>query len=353
LKLKGKLLTEANEKLSKVNGGLVEGLLKNLMSDKWHRKPRNRRMALHLFGFVDWLQVKIDADCSFPDKYFMKREIYDAVQMDDDGSDEYRAAMDAYRRARRCKLERILVTHLRIRRAFSLQMLVVITGFGLTKVKEILKEWIPYFGLVGKTMCNFTVSEAFADSLAPQEWRDSPLSDCMLVGDGKDIAMDEIRSNSHVRDLAYSSKINQAALRGMSWMLPCGLYCTVTDLVLGKTTEPALFKAYANQFHYIPSHRRLLYDKGLGDLRWATPNLNPIATPSFLKGRAVFGAEETGANRHLAKLRYTVEVGYSRIYNFKFLQDRMPYHHGMHANQVWFYAHYRANKMQPLRKIVQ
>jgi hypothetical protein len=348
LKLTKKLLTEAREQMEAL-GVQSEGIFNNLMSDRWHKKKRNKGMSLHMFGFVTWQQAKIDADCSFPDELFIKKEIYEAAMADDDGSEEYKAALKRYKIARIHKLECILIAQLRIRRGFSLQVLVVLTGFGLTKVSEILKEWIPYFGFVGKVMCNFTVTEKFADHMAPQIWLDSPLHDCMLVGDGKDIAMDEIRSNSHVRDLAYSSKIKQAALRGMSWMLPCGLYCTVTDLVLAKTTEPALFKAYANQFHYVPSGRRLLYDKGLGDLRWATPNLTPISTPSFLKGRAVFGAEETGSNRHLAMLRYTVEVGYSRIYNFKFLQDRMPYCYGTYANEVWFYAHYRANKMQPLR----
>jgi hypothetical protein len=319
------------------------------MSDWWHAKKRNKNMASHLFGFDTWEQTKVDADCSFPDELFIDSKIFEAAHVDPDDSEEYAAAVREFKIARVHKLECILVAHLRIRRAFSIQVLVVLTGFGITKVREILSKWIPYFGYVGKAMCNFTVTQKFADYMAPQVWLDSPLRDCMLVGDGKDIAMDEIRSNSHVRDLCFSSKIKQAALRGMSWMLPCGLYCTVTDLVLAKTTEPALFKAYGNQFHYVPSGRRLLYDKGLGDLRWATPNLTPISTPSFLKGRAVFGAEETGANRHLAKLRYTVEVGYSRIYNFKFLQDRMPYCHGVFANDVWFYAHYRANKMQPLR----
>jgi hypothetical protein len=37
----------------------------------------------------------------------------------------------------------------------------------------------------------------------------------------------------------------------------------VTNLVLGKCTETRLFKAFANQFTFVPKDWRLMYDKGL------------------------------------------------------------------------------------------
>jgi hypothetical protein len=70
MKRTAKLLTAAKNEIARHGSG-CGGLLKYLMSDEWHNLRRNKRMALHLFGFSTWLQVKIDADCSFPDEFFL------------------------------------------------------------------------------------------------------------------------------------------------------------------------------------------------------------------------------------------------------------------------------------------
>jgi hypothetical protein len=73
--------------------------------------------------------------------------------------------------------------------------------------------------------------------------------------------------------------------------------------------------------------------------------------PNFRKGKDYkYTEHEIGQNRGLSKLRYSVEVGYSRVANTRYVGERMSYNKLRLANAVWFYSHWHANIMRPLRK---
>lgn len=326
--------------------------LQCLMDPDWHEQKRNAQACQHFFGFKTLQRVREHIDELLPDEIYLQEAsqiVRDALATKDRKAASQ--AIQKLRRANKRKQEQVMMCILRMRCAYPIEGLINITGWGKTKVQGVMAKWLPIIGKNSRMMVNIEVTSKFADAVAPQEWKDSPYKNCMLIGDAKDIAIDEPRVSGQMRNSAYSSKINQAALRGLSLMLPNGQYVLVTDLVLAKTTEPQLLRAYAGRLGFLPPDRDILYDKGLRDgVRHALPNLNHIVTPGFLRARAMFTASEVGENRHLAKLRYGVEVGYSRIYNYRFLQDRMPHAHGKYANDVWFYAHYHANLMQAIRR---
>jgi hypothetical protein len=191
-----------------------------------------------------------------------------------------------------------------MRCAYPVQGLVSITGFGKNKIIGIFAKWLPLLGKNSRMMVNIEVTSKFADEVAPREWQFSPYVNCMVIGDAKDIAIDEPRMSHQLRNSSFSSKIKQAALRGLSLMLPNGQYVVVTDLVLAKTTEPQLLRTYAERLAFLPPDRDILYDKGLRDgVRHALPNLNHIVTPGFLRARKKFSESEVIDNRGLARLR--------------------------------------------------
>ena len=86
-------------------------------------------------------------------------------------------------------------------------------------------------------------------------------------------------------------------------------------------------------------------------MRAQLKNLNTVFTPAFLrpKDRTHFSPTEVDLSRIYARLRYTIEVGYSRVSAFQFLADRVPRRNFRFLNSIWWWAHGLANLRRPLR----
>jgi len=83
-----------------------------------------------------------------------------------------------------------------------------------------------------------------------------------------------------------------------------------------------LFGLLAPWFDFLSPDLEILYDKGLRNGSHLLPNLSKIHnTPSFLGTEwKQYGDKELSKNRKIARLRYTIEVGYSRIENWQLIK---------------------------------
>ena len=130
----------------------------------------------------------------------------------------------------------------------------------------------------------------------------------------------------HLRRAQHSNKMQSACVRGLSWATGDGLYVSVTDLFLARVTEQKLFALHAKRFDWLPSKYSLLYDKGLKSCSHYLPNMNKVRTPNFLGKRTQFSQQEPSDDREKAKLRYTIEVGYSRVATWALMRDQVNDH---------------------------
>jgi hypothetical protein len=210
-------------------------------------------------------------------------------------------------------------------------------------------------GDVGRLLSNFRLEKKFVTRNQVTEFKNSALSNVAVIGDGKDIMSYSIRCHSSLRRAQLSNKEKCACSRGLSFSLSNGLYCVTSPLFLARATEQKIFGLIAPWFDWIPHDMDILYDKGLRNSSYELPNLNKIHTPSFLgKGRAStggrFDAVELESNREIARLRYTIEVGYSRVEHWGILKNRLSYHDLKYSTHCWYFSHAHSNLMNPLRQ---
>lgn len=262
--------------------------LKNLLNNRYHKKKPH--MASRLFGFPSWQATKEMIDILFPDTIYLG-ELDEAARqelLDLPFDSEVWPAAKELDNARLKKHHDCVLTLLKLRHNYDIQVLAEVANLNEKTVGQILQTWIPRFGKVGRLLSNLPMPAELNKMLLSEDFVNSPFADVYAVGDAKDIQTEAIRSNSGLNRAQMSSKINAPALRGMTWATGRGFAFIVTDLVLARSTEPAIFEKYGSRFKDAPPDMRLLYDKGIQKMRHATPNLNPIATPSFLRGRDRF-----------------------------------------------------------------
>ena len=306
-------------------------------------------MAPRLFGLPSWQATKEMIDIFFPDTIYLV-ELDEAARKEaldlPDGSLVAPAAQKLDK-ARREKLHDCVLTLLKLRLNYDLHVLATVANVSEKTVSAILRKWIPRFAKIGRLLCNLPMPADLNKLMQSEDFANSPFADVYAVGDAKDIQTEAVRTSSLINRAQQSSKVGTEAVRGMTWSTGRGFAFIVT--ALARSSEPAIFAKFGCRFKDAPLNMRLLYDKGIQNMRFATPNLNAIATPSFLRGRRRFDHMEVTDNRLKGKLRYSIEIGYARIVVWQILTDTMTFSNLRFANDAWMFAHAMSNFMAPIR----
>jgi len=243
----------------------------------------------------------------------------------------------------------VVICLLKMRNNFTNSFLELVTGWGKHKLSRVLNKWIPLIGENARLLCNLQLDKNWFETNQSKEFQNSPLKSVGLIGDGKDMRTYEFRELSGLRRGQYSNKYKSSCIRGLSFTSTKGLYVNVSELYLARASESKLFAKLAKRFEFLDSSIDILYNKGLRNCRWVLPNLNKLLTPHCLNGIDQYHGSELEENRTLARLRYTVEVGCSRVENWKLLSGKITYFNLRYANATWLYAHCHSNLMNPLR----
>jgi hypothetical protein len=326
--------------------------LELLLDHAWHAKNKNQNAARSYFGFDTLDEFLVHVDVMLPDTYHFP-DLYDTIEAAENELDliAYEKAAIKLDKAAQLKVRAATLCVLRMRMNMTMVQLEHVSGWGHDKVSNLWNFWMPRIGDASRFLVNMPMPLDLGRELMPEDFIDGPLDDVFLIGDGKDCPIHEPRKAHQTRQHCFSSKMKCACLRGMSFMHPCGCYNIVFDMCLAKASEPALVRAFASRFDWLPPQCGVLYDKGIkGNLRQVFKNLNPIYVPNFRKSKDyLYTADEVADNREFSRLRYSVEVGYSRVAHYRYIGERMTFHKLRHANDVWHYSHYHANLMLPLR----
>jgi hypothetical protein len=219
------------------------------------------------------------------------------------------------------------------------------------RVGQIFQTWAPRLKLIGQLLATPKVTSQYMKNSVPDDYYDVGLELVAILGDGKDILTDTVRIQQLLNRLQQSSKMHHSAARGLSFSLVTGLYILVSDLFLSRASEMKLVEVMREQFDWLDAEWALLMDRGFSSMRAQLKNLNTVFTPAFLrpKDRTHFSPTEVDLSRIYARLRYTIEVGYSRVSAFQFLADRVPRRNFRFLNSIWWWAHGLANLRRPLR----
>mmetsp|Transcript_27297 Transcript_27297/g.61692 ORF Transcript_27297/g.61692 Transcript_27297/m.61692 type:complete len:370 (-) Transcript_27297:16-1125(-) len=176
-----------------------------------------------------------------------------------------------------------LLTLWRMRERPSLTFLSHFGGMSLGATSEVLREWVPRFGQVGRIWV-WLPSMEYVERSMPRSFIESGMSSVALIGDATDILTETVRKLISVRNQQRSDKSKHSAAMGLSWCTPSGWTAIASDLVLGRTSEYNAAVALAPQFAAVPPQWSLCYDKGVASLRAHLPNLNNVIVPCFLSG---------------------------------------------------------------------
>jgi hypothetical protein len=215
-----------------------------------------------------------------------------------------------------------LLTLWRMRERPSLTFLSSFAGTSRGGMSEVVREWIPRFGKVGRSWV-WLPSMEFVERSMPRSFIESGMQQTALVGDATDLLTETVRNLISVRNQQRSDKSKHAAAMGLSWCTPSGWTAIASDLVLGRTSEYNAAVALAPQFAAVPARWSLCYDKGVASLRAHLPNLNNVIVPCFLSG-GQYTAEQAVRNRAIATNRYVIEVTYSRVKSWRMLMPVVP-----------------------------
>ena len=299
------------------------GIWQVLGSDDYHSlRPRSCHT---LFGFHSWALLKRFCDLFFDEG---------------NGAPSKQVLRDA------------CIALIVMRRGWTYTATGLLFGLSDRRVAQICDSFIPRFGEIGYFTCNLAyLPESLYVDTMPEAFKTNGFSDIGSIGDAKDILVDTNRQTSGSARAQYSSKMKASAIRGASFAMPNSMYHFVTPLVAARYNEDSLVRDFAAKLSNVPNTMRFLYDKGGDKLQAYLPNMNTVATPAFIQGRAQFTQVELHESREKSARRYLIEVLYSRISAWRMLRDRMPYSFLKHANHCWFWAHGFSQLLAPVSAI--
>jgi hypothetical protein len=229
-----------------------------------------------------------------------------------------------------------LLTLWRMRTRPSTAFLGAFAGVSSGPTSEVIREWIPRFGRVGRSWV-WLPSMGYVRRSMPRSFIESGMSSVALIGDATDLLTETVRKLISVRNQQRSDKSKHSAAMGLTWCCPSGWTAIASDLVLGRTSEYNAAVALAPQFAGVPPEWSLCYDKGVASLRAHLPHLNNVIVPCFLSG-GQYTAEQAIRNRAVATNRYVVEVTYSRVKSWRMLMPVVQRDDFDLLNHVWWWA---------------
>jgi len=222
----------------------------SLTSDLWHSQHPNA--ASFLFGFVTWNDTKIFlTDGLFPNM-------------------EPRGAITGPL----TDFEQVLITCMRMRRAYEHQTLAFISDKSERRIQVVLDRWLAILGRMGRFLSildvdmNFDfISKEYAikndlphssfctqqnhknyfDACVPKVYEDLEMSTTGALVDGKDFTVDTIRKSSAITRMQFSDKVDNSAARVITWTTTTGLGFEHTGIYLGRCPEIRLVELWGKE----------------------------------------------------------------------------------------------------------
>jgi hypothetical protein len=330
----------------------------NIVNPKWHKK--HPTAAKHLFGFNTYKETLATLWSLWPEELTadIKKLKSHKLQLNPPPTST---------------LEKVLVARMKMRRFYTDETLARMFGRGLTSIERYLNEWMPKFGAAGRLWSTFDIGVDYIEATYPEAFTAAGLQNIGALPDGKDMMTDTPRQNSAITRAFFSDKVHHSAVRWINWMTPEGLSFEHSDLILSRASEKAIVRLWGPRMAKLDAILRMLSDRGFAETAGSYPNFNAQLTPKFLTGRPQFTAGEVSGDRIVCSLRYTVEVGFSRLTNeaclkdvvprsfFNHLQDAchwghaminlgLPFHHPKGAPVDYFRAPKNNNKKQKMKK---
>lgn len=216
-------------------------------------------------------------------------------------------------------------------------------GVSRSHLGKKIDAWIFRLGdFAKKTLVGIPDMQYILDNM-PHSFIDAGMDKVVAIGDCCDIDTETVRTTymAQVKNQMFSDKVQASAARGCSFCTPTGLTIIALGLVLGRASELNCVRALRPEFHQIPGHCHLCYDKGVPGMRCCLPHFNHVWMPAFLapaRGKTKFTREEHLQNRAVARNRYVIEICYSRAKDWQLLGSyarRETFHL---LDSTWFWA---------------
>jgi len=294
-----------------------------LVSLRWHAE--NDTAAAHLFGLNSFEETLATLWSLWPE---LKHDIMSL--------EDHKLVMEP---GPVTALEKALIARMKMRRFFADKTLAMMVGRTRRRIGQYLDEWMPKYGAAGRLWSTFDIGVDYIEATYPEDFTAADVVDIGALPDGKDIMTDTPRTNTAITRAFFSDKVHHSAVRWINWLTPEGLSFEHTDLFLGRASEKAVVRLWGPHMAKLDGQLRMLSDRGFADTAGSYPNFNPQLTPKFLMGRPRFTAEEVSGDRIICALRYTVEVGFSRLTNECCLKDVVPRNFFNHLQDAVDWAH--------------
>lgn len=107
-----------------------------------------------------------------------------------------------------------------------------------------LKEWLPYWGNMGKFLSILHITPDYLESERPDKYYTEGLKDVGSLVNGKDFLIEVKRKDKAIQQIQISSKVNAAAARCLTWSTPMGLVHKYTKLFGGRISEVSLVRLW-------------------------------------------------------------------------------------------------------------
>lgn len=211
-----------------------------------------------------------------------------------------------------------------------------------------LQTWSRKWSDVAKVFCRLDPSASMFDKMQPVDY-DYP---CKMAceTDGSLVDIGTSRKYSSKSRSSFADKSGSQAGQGLTWTSCIGLVILVTALFCVRVSEKEMVRLHRTWLGIFPEGYGRLVDRGFTFCTQFYPNLNQAFSPAHvnrktgdLTHRQVIDARRQSADR------YTCEVVYSRVKQFRILTGRCPVSRLQFLPSAWLVAHMAANFYKPLR----
>ena len=212
-----------------------------------------------------------------------------------------------------------------------------------------LQKWSRKWSDVAKVFCRLDPTEALFSKMQPVDFNYPCKIACETDGSVVDIGTS--RKYSFKSRASFSDKSGSQAGQGLTWSSCIGLILLTTAFFCARVSEKELVRLHRSWLHIFPEGYGRLVDRGFTFCTQFYPNLNQAFSPAHinrkrgdLTHRQVIDARRQSADR------YTCEVVYSRVKQFRILTGRCPVIRLQYLPAAWLVAHMVANFYKPLRE---
>ena len=141
------------------------------------------------------------------------------------------------------KFEQILLTLFYTSTTFSMKAVGIVFGIKTRQlVSSYINKWLPLIGEVGDMLSsvNFLLDAEALNELEPEWYIKLGLRKVAAVVDGKDFQSQTVRKDRTLNVAQSSNKINNSAIRMLTWSLACGAVVARTPACFGRASEKAI-----------------------------------------------------------------------------------------------------------------